>query len=167
MKKANQFLAGFLGAALALVALAGPAVAQTSGNQRFIVVGGGTGNPTVRVIAVGPITAVGVLEETEDEDIVRFVFPQGTLTLDAPSEEESEEFNERACTGSFTFSGPFQIIGATGAYAGTTGSGTFEGQGRFVGERTATGCSEDEDSGFFFILVNVRGNVTLGGQAAA
>ena len=70
-------------------------------------------------------------------------------------------------TGSFTFTGPVTITGATGAFAGAEGTGTVEGQGYFVGERTAEGCSEDEDAGFFFLYADVTANVTLAGQAAA
>jgi hypothetical protein len=110
---------------------------------------------------------VGEFQEGATENEVRFVFPEGTLTLDAPTTEESEEFNERTCTGSFRFSGPWTIASGTGAFENATGSGTFQGQGRFIGERTPTGCSEDEDAGFFFLFVNVTGEVDLGAEAAA
>ena len=155
--------------AVGVLGLAGTASAQTGTNQRFLVLFSGSGgNETSRVIATGPIRGVGTFEETEDEDVVRFVFKNGTVTLNAPSEDESEEFNERTCSGSFTFSGSFQIIDATGAFEGARGSGRFEGRGKFFGERLpGGGCSEDEDSGFFFLTVNVRGNVTLGRPAAA
>ncbi len=165
MKK--TWLALVLGSLLVLGG-AGPASAQSSGEQRFIVIlSSFNGRETSRVIAVGPITGIGTFEETEDEDVVRFVFPQGTLTLDAPTTDESEDFNEETCSGTFRFSGPWEIADATGAFEGATGSGTFRGQGRFVGQRTDTGCSEDEDAGFFFLSVTVRGNVTLADDAAA
>ncbi len=164
----KRLLALLAGAVFVVMGLASPAAAQTQGNQRFIVFGSGSGgNETFRVVAIGPITGVGTFEETDDPDVVRFRFPQGTVTLDAPTGEETEEFDERTCTGSFTFTGPVTIIGATGAFQGATGSGQVRGQGRFIGERTETGCSEDEDAGFFFLYADVRGNVTLPGQAAA
>ncbi len=165
MKKALVVL---LGITFGLVGSTATASAQTGGEQRFIVITSGSGGQeTTKVIAVGPITGVGTFEETEDEDVVVFVFDEGTITLDAPSEEESDEFDEFSCTGSFAFSGPFEIVGGTGAFENASGSGTFEGEGRFIGEREADGCSEDEDAGFFFLRVEVRGNVTLGRQAAA
>ena len=164
----KRLMAVLLGAALVVLGLAGPAAAQTSGSQRFIVVGGGSGDElNFRVIAIGPITAVGTFEETDDEDVIRFRFPQGTITLDSPTEDETEDFNELACTGSFTFTGPFTIVGGTGAFQGVTGSGQVRGQGWFVGERTATGCSEDEDAGSFFLFATATGNVTLPASAAA
>ncbi|MDQ4071232.1 MAG: hypothetical protein M3203_17445 [Actinomycetota bacterium] len=166
----RRLLVAIMGVGLAVLGSAGSASAQTGTNQRFIViVSGSDGNETSRVIAIGPIRGVGTFEETEDEDVVRFVFRDGSsVTLYAPSEEEDEQFNERSCSGSFTFSGPWEIIDATGAYEGAEGSGQFEGRGIFVGERArGGGCSEDEDSGFFFLRVNVSGNVTVPGQAAA
>ncbi len=156
-----------LAAGLVLVGLAGPASADTGGNQRFFVFGGGSGDEegNFQVVAVGPITGVGTFEETEDEDVVRFVFPEGTLTLHAPTEEESEDFNEQLCFGSFTFSGPWEIISGTGEFTDVTGSGRFSGRGTFVGVPTDEGCSEDE--GFFFLFVEVTGTVSSTGELAA
>ncbi len=165
MKKALGVL---LGITLGLIASTGAAAAQAAGEQRFVVlVYGFGGQETTTVIAVGPITGVGTFEETEDEDLVRFVFPEGSVTLNAPSEDESEEFDEFTCTGRFTFSGPWEIVGGTGAYEDATGSGRFEGQGRFVGQRDIEGCSEDENAGFFLLYVEVTGTVSLNDQAAA
>ena len=163
----KRLAAVVLSAAFIVMGLASPATAQTAGNQTFIVYGGGSGDPDFTVVAIGPITAVGTFEETDDPDIIRFRFPQGTVTLDSPTEDESGDFNEAACTGSFSFTGPFTIVGGTGAYQGATGSGDVQGQGWFVGERTATGCSEDEDAGFFFLYATATGNVTLPARAAA
>jgi hypothetical protein len=82
-----------------------------------IISGQGEGAPGIsQVVAAGPIRGVGTVEFDEtNEDIVRFVFPDGSITLDAPEDEGSgsEEFNERTCSGSFTFSGPFEIIDGT------------------------------------------------------
>lgn len=167
VKKAFVVMVGVAFGMVGMVGFAGPASAE-AGNQRFIViVSGSGGDETGRVIAVGPITGVGTFEETSDPDVVRFVFDEGTITLNAPNDEESDEFDERSCSGSFTFSGRWEIIEATGAYEGATGSGEFEGQGRFVGERELEGCSENEDAGFFFVVVHVTGDVSLDDQAAA
>nr|MDQ3640749.1 hypothetical protein [Actinomycetota bacterium] len=59
------------------------------------------------------------------------------------------------------------VISGTGAFRNATGSGRFQGNGRFIGERGLDGCSEDEDSGFFFFLVNVTGNISLSSASAA
>ncbi len=165
----RKVLAAVMGVGLGLLGFAGSASAQTGTNQRFIVLGSGSdGNETSRVIASGPIRGVGTFEETADEDVVRFNFRNGSITLNVPSEEEDEQFNERTCSGSFTFSGTWEIIEGTGAYEGASGSGRFEGRGSFFGERApGGGCSEDEEAGYFFFRVEARGNVTLPGRAAA
>jgi hypothetical protein len=148
---------------------AGPVSAQT-GDQRFTVIISGRGEdaPGIsRVVASGPIRGVGTFEFDEtNEDFVRFVFPDGSTTLDAPNTEETEDFNERTCSASFTFSGTFKIIAGTGAYEDATGSGTFAGKGRFIGQRNPDGSCSEED-GFFFVVVKVKGTVDLHGQAAA
>ena len=95
------------------------------------------------------------------------VFPQGTLFLHVPNDGETDTFNERACLGTFTFTGPWTISSATGAYAGATGSGRFDGKGTFVGQRTAEGCSEDEEGSLFFLFARVRGTITLPNAVAA
>ena len=164
----KRLAAVVLATAFVVMGLASPAAAQTAGNQRLFFFGSGSGDRAdLTVVAVGPITGFGTFEETDDDDVVRFRFPQGTITLFSPTGDETENFDERSCTGSFTFTGPVTIIGATGAFTGARGTGTVRGQGYFVGERTATGCSEDEDSGFFFLYADVTANVTLAGQAAA
>lgn len=160
-------LALVVGIVAGLVLTAVPVSARNGDNQRFTVIlsGRGEGAPDIsRVVAAGPIRGAGTFEETDDEDVIRFVFPQGSLTLDAPSTEESEDFNERTCSGSFAFSGPFTIIDGTGVYADAKGSGTFQGRGRFVGTPSADGCSEE---GFFFLVARIEGNVSVTGQAAA
>ena len=164
----KRLAAVVLSTAFVVMGLSSPAAAQTADNQRFIVYGSRSGDQAnFRVVAVGPITGIGTYEETEDPDFVRFRFPQGTITLFAPVGEETANFDERTCTGSSTFSGPITIVGATGAFSGTTGTGTVRGRAFFVGERTATGCSEDEDAGTVFLYADVRANVTRAGQAAA
>ena len=164
----KRLAAVVLSTAFIVMGLASPAAAQTAGNQRFIVFGSGSGGQeSFSVVAIGPITGFGTFEELEDPDFVRFRFPQGTITLFSPTADETGDFDERSCTGSFTFTGPVTITEATGAFTGAQGTGTVHGQGYFVGERTAAGCSEDEDAGFFFLYADVTANVTLAGQAAA
>ena len=161
----KRLAAVVLTTAFVVMGLSSPAAAHTADNQRFIVYGSSSGDQAnFRVVAIGPITGMGTYEETEDPDFVRFRFPQGTITFFAPTEEETATFDERSCTGSSTFTGPITIVGATGAFTGMTGTGTVGGRAFFVGEHTATGCSED---GTVFLYADVRANVTRAGQAAA
>ncbi|HVL27683.1 MAG TPA: hypothetical protein VM390_06020, partial [Acidimicrobiales bacterium] len=108
-----------------------PAVAATTGRQTFVVV---LRDDTSTVYGSGPISGIGTFsEDPNNSDLVTFTFPDGSVTLAAPSTEESESFNEVACVGRFSFGGDYTIAHATGAYAGATGSGTFSGTGIFVG----------------------------------
>lgn len=162
-------LALVVGIVTGMILSAVPVSAQT-GNQRFTVIvsGQGEGAPGIsQVVASGPIRGMGTFEFSEsDEDVVTFVFPDGSITLDAPETGGSEDFNERTCSGSFTFSGTFEIIEGTGAYEGATGEGTFAGKGRFIGQRNPDGSCSEED-GFFFVVVKVKGTVSVPDQAAA
>lgn len=163
MVNVRKKVVAVLVAVMALAGLSGTAAADTSGAQRFLLVIVGEDDPG-RVIAFGPITSVGTFQEIDEENVA-FVFPEGTIFLHVPNEEESENFNERTCSGSFSFSGPWTITSGTGDFEDATGSGTFSGRGRFIGVRTDEGCSEEE--GFFSLIVRAQGEVDLGGQAAA
>jgi hypothetical protein len=155
-----------LGLAVGMVGLAGPAAADDGGNQRFwVFLSESDGEETNFVVAVGPITGVGTFEEDEDPNLVHFHFPQGSVTLFVPTEEESEDFNELTCSGSFSFSGPWEIVSGTGAYRNASGSGRFSGTGHFFGD--PTNCDEEAEGGIFFLNVFAHGNVSLGGRAAA
>jgi hypothetical protein len=160
MKRA---LAAVVGLALALVGFADSASASTTGTQRFLVTITSTnGDETSQVAATGPINGVGKFRETGNEDVVRFVFKNGSVTLSVPNDSESERFNQATCKGTFRFSGRWRIVEATGAYKGATGSGRFQGKGQFTADKLPDGsCSEDEDEGSFFLRVDVKGTVTL------
>ncbi len=152
--------------AVALVGFAGSASAETTGKQRFLVtITSSDGHETSTVAATGPISGTGTFRETANEDVVRFVFKKGSITLNAPNDEETDRFDEASCKGTFKFSGHWEITQATGAYKGATGSGTFRGSGQFIADRLPDGsCSEDDDAGSFFLRVDVRGTVTLPGR---
>ena len=149
-------------AALALVAtvLAGqavPAGAATTGDQSIVLIIRDDG---ATAVATGPISGIGdFFEDPDDPDIVTFVFPNGSVTFDAPADEETESFNETACVGRFTFSGGYTIVDATGAYEGASGEGTFSGRGVFVGRHTDDGCSDE--GGSVVVFVRVSGTTTL------
>ena len=138
----------------ALLGLSAPAWAVT-GSQRFIIFGQDEGGT---VVATGAISGVGEdIETSEDTDTFRF--PQGDVNIDHPQTGGSEDFNEVACIGRFTFSGTYDITSGTGAYAQATGEGTYTGRGIFIGRRTAEGCSEEGGTSFFF--VTAEGTTTL------
>ncbi|MFP5317317.1 MAG: hypothetical protein ACLGI2_03370 [Acidimicrobiia bacterium] len=140
-----------------LAGQAAPAVAATTGSQSIILV---IRDDVATAYATGPISGVGTfVEHPENPDLVTFVFEDGSVTFEAPSDEEDESFNELACVGRFTFSGDYTIVEGTGAYEGATGEGEFDGRGLFVGAHTDEGCSEE--GGSFFLFVRVTGTTTL------
>lgn len=153
----RKLMAG-LGVALgAWLVVAGPAMAATSGDQTFTIVGE---DNTGTVVASGPITGVGTDVETSDTTDT-FVFDAGSITIshiDNPGGTQS--FNPTTCIGRGTFTGNYTITSGTGAYANATGSGTYSGRFFFVGDRDETGqCAEE--GGFSFFTVRVSGTTTL------
>ena len=139
---------------IAVLALAGTGSAwasSPSGPQRFFLYGAGsTFDLDYKVVATGTISGVGemrIIEDNSDDNHQDFtaelVFPNGSLTLEF-SGPSTVDVNPAACAG--TLRGPLQwtITGGTGAYAGATGSGSGSFVERFVVERGANGCQEDD-----------------------
>ncbi len=147
-----------LAVTMMVAALAGttarPALAATTGAQRFNLFGDNNGQT---VIASGTVFAVGESIPI-DEDHDRFVFPNGSFLVTHPETSNDERFNEVACLGTATFAGTYTLSQGTGAYAGISGSGTYSGKAIFVADRTPTGCSEEGSAWFF---VSAPGSVTL------
>jgi len=131
-----------------------PALAATTGSERFLLFGPETGQT---VIATGSFLAVGQSVPI-DEDNDLFVFPDGTFRVNHPQTGGSDHFNDVACVGTATFVGTYTVGQGTGAYAGISGSGTYSGKAIFTADRTADGCSEE---GSAWVIVNAPGSVTL------
>lgn len=134
---------------------AGPAMAATTGAERFTLFGSGDSQT---VIATGIFFAQGESVPL-DEDNDLFVFPDGAFRVNHPQTGGDESFNEVACIGTATFSGTYTLSQGTGAYAGISGSGTYTGKAIFVAQRTDEGCSEE--GGSVWVFVNARGTATL------
>jgi len=94
-------------------------------------------------------------EETETD-----IFPNGSINLRHPETGGSDSFDPRTCFGTATFNGTYSIESGTQAYAGATGTGTYQGRAFFLAERTAQGCSEEETA-FSFFLVRASGATTV------
>ena len=156
MKRAMAVVAT-VGAALVL--MAGPAMAATTGPQTFVLYGQDDTPGTI--VGSGPVSGVGV-EVDIDEDNAIFSFSNGAFHVNHPQTGGSDNFNPTTCSGSATFSGPYTLSGGSGAYTGVTGSGTYSGRAVFVGQRDSTGaCSEDLPPLFSFFYVVARGTTTL------
>ena len=141
-------------AAVPIVGLAGPAAAA-SGPQTFnlyfvgsFVAGASNAGP---VVGRGPITAYGsaVNSGFVVDQFGQFTgsnqlrFPQGTVFVNFSGQLDSFVFDPRTCITTIKGHGTWTVANATGAYAGTTGGGTFVNDVTLIARRTATGCSTE------------------------
>ncbi|HTK92709.1 MAG TPA: hypothetical protein VL948_20920, partial [Verrucomicrobiae bacterium] len=97
--------------------MASPALAATSGSERFILFGGGDSQT---VVATGAFFGTGQSFPI-DEDNDLFVFADGTFHVNHPQTGGHDSFNDVACIGTSTFSGTYSLSQGTGAYAGISG----------------------------------------------
>lgn len=160
---------------LPIAALAGPANAE-SGPQTFrlffvgsFVAGASNAGP---VFATGPITASGsaVNSGFVVDEFGQFVgsnqlrFDQGTIFVDFEGQLDSFSVDPRTCVTRITGHGTWEVGDASGAYEGTTGSGTFTNDVTLIGRRTATGCSTQTTE---VSRITLEGEVDVPDAAAA
>ena len=144
---------------LLTVAVATPAQAQGQSDQRFTLIILGEERTGIAV-GRGPITGVGTFKgNQEDPDVGLLSFPSGTLTIRGFFTEESTDFDERSCVGTFVTSGTWVVEEGTGAYEGATGGGRIEGRVKFGTERTAEGCGETQT--FAVAVFRLTGGLAL------
>lgn len=128
-----------------------------SGTQRFHLTYSGPFTfddpPDRRVTATGPIQGKGYQEfisevpAAEPNTFIgttQLVFPDGSVFVTLTSTGELR-FNEHACKAFNAGWGVWTITGGTGAYAGATGQGTYEGRNTLSGERNPDGCPAEPD----------------------
>ncbi len=159
-----------------VLGLSGTAFAET-GRQRFHITYAGPFSfadpPELNLTAVGPIQGRGyerfISEGPGPEPgtgvtTTELVFPEGSVFLTVTATAETR-FNQRACIGFNVARGEWVITGGTGAYAGATGQGTFEGSNILSAKRTADGCPPEPDR----LISNLRlvGTVTVPDDQAA
>ncbi len=162
MRKAVAIAIGALGLVLAG---AGPAAAQTSGEQNWVVITT-PGAPT-KVVASGVLNAVGTVRDfltlnpngTFDNLAVQ-TFPNGTLNYHGMGTFKIS-FDPRTCLGRGDVIGPFVITGGTGAYAGATGSGTAFITLTFVFNRNDDGSCVQGPPAQTFGVARAPGHLTL------
>lgn len=176
----SKALGAILVAVVALTGMSGTALAQSGGNQRFILVYAGPytaeGGAPGRVVAFGPITGAGdIVDESFEVDeetgtftvVSRLVFPEGDVVLTGKGEEDFFTFDPRTCVGRSRFSGTFEVTGGTGAFEGATGSGTFTGRSTFIADRDPETGECSEESGRDFNVARLRGDVSLADEVQA
>lgn len=164
----RRILAGLAGLSLGLTLMAAPASAAPSRQSfQFFFPGDPQAGAVGPVVTIGAVNGVGTDRTVAitpnpdgtvtDTDVVTLA--KGTLTIQDTDTAGSFTLDPVSCIGSVSGSGPYTIVGGTGAYAGATGAGRFEGRGVLFFTRTAGGCSEQPRSPFF--VVKASGTISL------
>lgn len=168
-RESMKRLIGFALGLIVLVTLPGTAQAQSAGDLKFVLVFGGCEGDPGRVVLTDPITAVGVdipqrFRQNPDGTFAfesLMLLPDATLRITGDGRIESFEVDPRTGLARFTFTGSFQIVEGTGALEGTSGIGTFAGQGvRVPDNRCPSGAR-------VFQVSRASGSVAFVGPTAA
>lgn len=152
-------------AAVVVTVLHGPAFAEASGTQDFLVINTG---PEARVVARGVFTGVGTVVFPEGQPPrpfpVHFLFPEGTLILTITPTGNGFEYDTRSCVLSGPIFGEYTVSGGSGTFTGASGGGVFVGRVVAVFERDTDGeCINPESAspGEFHGVQIVRNPGTL------
>lgn len=166
-----------IGSAIVLTLLApGPASAlsERSRSQTMVLYGAGsTFDHPISVFAAGPISGVGSFEIVDersgpdgDDFTAELVFPgRGTVTMEVLG-QSSITLDPRTCAGSQTGHVDWTITGGTGEFETVSGNGTGSYTGRFLLERGASGCVEDDPVVSVFVA-RLTGTTSLSAANAA
>jgi len=162
-------LAGVLAATGAVALSALPAASAAPVNARPAAVGtehfqlmsttGDTNHSPV--IATGLFTAGG-RDHVVSNNIDKFVFPKGTITVRHSNSKGPQSFNPRTCLLRVNQHGTYRILGGTGAYTGITGHGRYRLTILAVGARGANGkCTQKKKPVAIELQIQARGPVSL------
>jgi len=131
----------------------GPALAQTAGGQRLILIFttvNGVEQPT-RAVATGPITGAGTETQAIDENTgvgqLTLELSRGTVSATFVEGDFRLNFDPRSCTAKPTSSGTIEITGGTGPFVGVRGTLPFTTRGTIVGSRGSEGECLGPDDG--------------------
>ncbi len=166
----------------AVLGLAGPASAATSGTQDWRITFDGplstanAGGPTGRtVITHGLVNSMGYEDNVSQQPGSSpgtfvggsdFVFPVGSYTVHVDGVIDNiRTFGPNSCYLLIDVSGTYDVVSGTGAFAGATGGGTFSGRNIVLQTPTDDGCSPDGAT----LVSHLRGSgsMTLTGAQAA
>lgn len=148
---------GFGLAVFGVAGTAAPAQAEPGTEHATIVQTSPTGPQ--KVFLAGPIVANGIDTPVNDNEDV-FVFPNGTITVDHQTVTVNQEsFDPVSCVFRHNETDSFQVVAATGAYAGVQwrGTATVNVVGR--------GCDQNALPSLLVIVVNASGPLSTGGGA--
>ena len=144
--------------ALWLAVPAGASSAGVTGTENFQIMTTSATSSTASVIASGVFTAGGVDHQGNKADT--FVFSNGTLTV-AHSGPSTAHLNPKTCLLTIVGHGTFKITGGTGAYAKTSGAGTYKLSILAIAAKVAGKCSMKKPPTAFQQVVKASGKVSL------
>jgi len=152
-------------AAAAVMGGAGLAAASThaavSGTEHFqMMTTSGTGS-TASVIASGVFTAPAVDHEHEATNTATFTFANGTITLKHSNGTGTQSFNPKTCLLTVNQHGTYKLQSGTGAYAGISGSGTYQLSILGIGASSGGKCVQNKPPVAFHQVINASGPVSL------
>ena len=146
-------------AALWLAVPAGASSAHATGTENFQIMSTSATSNTSSVIATGVFTAGGV--DHTGNKVDTFVFSNGSFKV-AHSGPATAHLNPKTCLLTIVGHGTFKITGGTGAYAKTSGAGTYKLSILAVAAKNAAGmCSQKLPPTAFQQIVTASGKVTL------
>jgi len=113
------------------------------------------------VIATGLFTAGG-RDHVVSNNVDKFVFPKGTITVRHSNSKGPQSFNPRTCLLRINQHGTYKILSGTGAYAGITGHGGYRLTILAVAARGANGkCTMKKRPAAIELEIQARGPASL------
>ena len=146
------------GAALWLAVPAGASSTAVTGTEKFQIMTTSATSSTASVIASGVFTAGGV--DKQGNKVDTFVFSNGSFKV-AHSGPSTAHLNPRTCLLTIVGHGTFKITGGTGAYAKTSGAGTYKLSILAIAAKVAGKCSMKKPPTAFQQVVKATGKVTM------
>ena len=147
----------------AMTASAAPTVARAavSGTEHFqMMTTAGTGT-TGSVIASGVFTAPGVDHEHQATNTSTFTFSNGTINIKHSSGTGTQHFDPKTCLLTVSEHGTYKLLSGTGAYAGISGSGTYQLSILAIGASSGGKCVQNKPPVAFHQVINASGPVSL------
>lgn len=165
MLKVRSRLLGAAGALVAAGAIAVSGVAaaaahtSASGTEQFQIMSTSATSSTSSIIARGVFTAGGVDHAGSKVDTA--VFSNGSFKIAHSKGTGSQSFNPKTCLMTVNQHGTYKLSGGTGAYAGISGSGTYQVSILAVAARSGGTCSKTKPPVAFQQIIKASGPVKL------
>ena len=171
MLKHRSRLIGGMGAVvtMAAIAVSGAMTASAATGARVAVSGTehfqmmtttGTGT-TGSVIASGVFTAAGVDHEHQATNTSTFTFSNGTINVKHSKGTGTQHFDPKTCLLTVDEHGTYKLLSGTGAYAGISGSGTYQVSILAIGASSGGTCVRNKPPVAFHQVINASGPVSL------